>query len=47
MNIKKIIDEEVAKVVNQVNNDRLNAFVDQEHIDIERLPTGEMIFGVE
>ena len=47
MDIKKIIKEEIAKVINNRNDNGMDAFVDKEHVQIEELPNGEMICGVE
>jgi hypothetical protein len=47
MDIKEIIREEIAKYLNNKSGDMVDAFVDNEHTQIDMLPNGEMILSLD
>ena len=46
-NINRVIQEEISNVVNKKLSSPLNAFSDNEFVDVEYTPEGEMIVGIE
>lgn len=44
--INRIIREEISSVVNKKTDSPLNAFTDNEYMDIEYGPDGKMIVGI-